>query len=103
MALCMLLTGNRRVCIWSKEGSFQRDFKTKYAPTCIAATGDNHLLITSFSSDTVMVYTLGGQLVHEFGGRGSDPGRFSVPYGICVDDSGAVYAADFLNSRVQVF
>ena len=95
--------GNRRVCVWSKEGSFQRDFKTKYAPTFIAATGDNHLLITSRSSNTVMVYTLGGQLVREFEGRGSDPGRFREPYGICVDDSGAVYLADYGNCRVQVF
>ena len=94
---------NRRVCVWSKEGSFQRDFRTKYDPTCIAATGDNHLLITSCSSNTVMVYTLGGQLVHEFGGSGSDPGRFCAPYGICVDDSGAVYVDDFLNRRVQAF
>ena len=94
--------GNGRVCVWSKEGSFRRDFKTEYEPN-IAATGDNHLLITSFSSDTVMVYTLKGQLVHEFGGRGSDPGRFNGACGICVDDSGAVYAVDYLNSRVQVF
>ncbi len=95
--------GNSRVCVWSKEGSFQRDCKTKYAPTCIAATADNHLLITACASHTVMVYTLGGQLVHEFGGRGSDPGKFKGPNGICVDESGAVYAADFLNSRMQVF
>ena len=103
--------GNSRVCVWSKEGRFQRDFKTQPAPTCIAATGDNHLLTTlctlmgtvSIASNTVMVYTLGGQLVHEFGGRGSDPGRFIGPDGICVDDSGAVYVADYGNSRVQVF
>ena len=95
--------GNGRVCVWSKEGSFQRDFKTKYAPTCIAATGDNHLLITSWDSDIVMVYTLGGQLVHEFGGNGTDPGKFRGPFGICVDDSGAVYVAEFWNRRVQVF
>ena len=94
---------NSRICVWSKEGMLQRDFKSKYAPTCIAATGDNHLLITSWDSNTVMVYTLGGQLVHEFGGRGSDPGRFVRPYGICVDDSGAVYVADYGNRRVQVF
>ena len=94
---------NSRVCVWSKEGSFQRDFKTKYVPSYIAATGDNHLLITSYSSNTVMMYTLGGQLVHEFGGRGSDSGKFDGPYGICVDDSGAVYVADCFNSRVQVF
>ncbi len=95
--------GNSRVCMWSKEGSFQRDFKTKYNPTHIAATGDNHLLITTGTSHTVMVYTLGGQLVHQFGGYGSDPGRFSGPLGMCVDDSGAVYVADCGNCRVQVF
>ena len=95
--------GNSRVGVWSKEGSFQSDFTTKYAPSYIAATGDNHLLITSRFSNTVMVYTLGGQLVHEFGGRGSNPGKFKGPYGICVDDSGAVYVADYWNKRVQVF
>ena len=96
-------SANNRVCVWSKDGSFQRDFKTKYAPTCIAATADNHLLITSWASHTVMVYTLGSQLVHEFGGFGSDPGRFSAPLGICVDDGGAVYVAGYGNGRVQVF
>ena len=95
--------GNSRVCVWSKEGCFQKDFTTKYFPTYIAATGDNHLLITSYSTDTVMVYTLGGQLVHEFGGSSSDLGKFRGPYGICVDDSGAVYVADYGNRRVQVF
>ena len=95
--------GNRRVCVWSKEGTFRRDFLTKYAPTCIAATSDNHLLITSYSSNFVLVYTLDGELVHEFGGFGVDPGRFSEPCGICVDDNGVVYVADFGNSRMQVF
>ena len=95
--------GYRRVCVWSKEGSFHRNFKIKYVPTYIAATGDHHLLITSYFSNTVMVYMFGGQLVPDFGARGSDPGRFDGPYGICVNDSGAVYIADICNSRVQVF
>ena len=89
--------------MWFKEGSFQRDFTTKYAPTCIAATGDNRLLIPSWASHTVMVYTLGGQPVHEFRGHGSDPEKFNVPDGICIDDREAVYVgADVGNSCVQV-
>ena len=95
--------GNSRVCVCSKDGMFQRDFKTNSNSTCIAVTGDNHLLITSWASDTVMVYTLGGQLIHELGGSDSDPDKFRTSFGICVDDSGAVYIADFRNSRVQVF
>ena len=95
--------GNNRICAWSKDGTFQRDFMTKSTPTCIAATSDNHLLITSLSSHTVMVYTLKGQLVHEFGGEGSQPGRFSDCWGICIDSSGLVCIAECLNRRVQVF
>ena len=94
---------NERVHVWSKDGTFMRNFKTKYIPTCIAATSDDHLVITSLWSDTVMVYTLEGELVHEFGGRGSDPGRFIGPCGICVDDNGLVYVADCWNKCVQVF
>ena len=92
--------GNNRVCVWSKEGAFQRDFKTKCNPTCIAATSDNHLLVTSWVSNTVMVYTLEGELIHQFGAEGSQPGMFNSCWGICIDNSGLVYVAD---NRVQVF
>ena len=94
--------GTRRVCVWSKEGTFKRYFTPRYAPTSIAATSDNHLLITSHSFHIVMVYTLEGELVHEFGGKGSRTGRFNGPLGICVN-SGLVYVADMENYRVQVF
>ena len=95
--------GNRRVCVWSEVGTFKRAFQTKDVPSHIAATSDNHLLITSYSSNIVMVYTLEGELVHEFGSEGSHPGRFNGPKGICVDDNGVVYVVDKGNKRVQVF
>ena len=50
-----------------------------------------------------MVYTLEGELVHEFVGRDSHPVRFDRPWEICVDDNGLVYVADSGNRRVQVF
>ena len=86
--------GNMRVCVWSKEGTSKRDFKIIHTPTYIAATSDNHLLIISHKSHTIMVYTLEGELVHYFDVSGTDPGRFSCPCGVCVDDSGLVYVAD---------
>ena len=95
--------GNKRVSMWSKEGIFKRQFKPKYDPYYIAATNDNHLLITSCTSNTVMVYTLEGELIHQFGAYGSDPGRFNDPWGICIDDNELVYVVDAGNSRVQVF
>ena len=93
-------SGNRRVCVWSKEGIFQRDCQTKYTPTCIAATSDNHLVITSHPSNTVMVYSVGGQLVHEFGETG--PEMFKEVQGVCVSDNGLVYVVDSMNRHVVV-
>ena len=95
--------GNKRISVWSKEGTFKRQFKPKYDPWYIAATSDNHLLITSNSSHTVMVYTLEGELIHQFGAQGSDPERFNHPYGICVDNNELVHVVDSWNKRVQVF
>ena len=92
-----------RVSVWSKEGAFQRDFKTKCRPTSIAATSDNHLLITSLDSKTVMVYKSEGELIHQFGAEDSQPGMFRGCWGICIDNSGLVYVADIVNNRVQVF
>ena len=95
---------NECVCVWSKEGNFRRHFPCKYRPLYIAATNDNHLLITSLSSHTVMVYTFEGELIHQFGAQGSDPGRFNSPWGICVHNaSGLVYVVDMVNKRIQVF
>ena len=95
--------GNKRVHVWSKDGTFMRNFKPKYAPSCIAATSDNHLVITSYNLTNVMVYTLEDELVHEFGGYGSDPGRFDGPLGICIDADGLVYVVEENNNRLQVF
>ena len=95
--------GNNRVCVWSKEGTFKRGFKTECTPTCIAATSDNHFLVTSYSSKTVMVYTLEGELIDQFGAEGSQPRRFNSCWGICIDNSGLVYVADRVNECVQVF
>ena len=95
--------GNNKVCVWSKEGTFKTDFKATCPPTCIAATSDNHLLITSSTTYTVMVYTLEGELIHLFGAHGSHPGRFNTCWGICIDKGGLVYVADIWNTRVQVF
>ena len=94
---------NDRVCVWSKEGTFKRDFKTKCCPTCIAATSDDHLLVTSSISKTVMVYTLEGELINQFGGKGSQAGMFHGCWGICINNSGLVYVADAAINRVHVF
>ena len=94
---------NSRVCVWSKEGTFQRYFLTKPFPTCIVATSDNHLLITSELGHIVMVYTLKGQLIHQFGEKGREHSSFNRCRGICINNSGLVYIADPDSKLVHVF
>ena len=94
---------NERVCVWSKQGTFVRCFKTELRPYFAAATSDNHLLVTSRYSDAVMVYTLEGRLIHQFGGRGNDEGKFREPQGICVGSNGLVYVGDCNRKLIQVF
>ena len=86
-----------------KEGTFKRDFKTKCIPTSIATTSSNHLLVTSWTSNTVMVYTLEGELIHQFEAKGSQQGRFEGCWGSSIDNSGLVYGVDSQNKCVQVF
>ena len=95
--------GNKRVCVWSKEGSFKGNFKTKFTPSYIAATTDNHLVILSRPHNIAMVYTPDGQLIHQFGEKGCHPGKFNNCWGICISNSGLVFIADGFNKRVQVF
>ncbi len=45
----------------------------------------------------------GPQVVMEFGGPGSGPGRFQRPECIAVDAEGHIYVGEYENARVQIF
>ena len=94
---------NSRICVYGKDGKFIRKFTTTYKPTCIDATDCGHLIVSSFVSHNVMVYTTGGDLVHVLGERGSELGQFDCPTGVLVDSDGLIYIADCDNHRIQVF
>ena len=94
---------NSRICVYDKDGKFIRKFTTTYQPWCIDATDCGQLIVSSFWSDNVMIYTTGGDLVHVFGENGSGLGQFSRPFGVSVDSDGLVYIADRDNNRIQVF
>ena len=94
---------NSKICVYEKDGKFIRKFTTTYKPWCIDATDCGHLIVSSFLSDKVMIYTTGGDLVHVFGEHGSGLGQFSRPTGVSVDSVGLIYIADQLSDRIQVF
>ena len=93
---------NSRICEYDKDGNFIGTILTTYKPTCIDATDCGHLIVSSWFSHKVMIYTTGGDLVHVFGERGSELGQFDFPTGVSVDSDGLIYIAD-CNNRIQVF
>ena len=94
---------NSRICVYDKDGKFIRKFPTTCKPTCIDATDCGHLIVSSYSSHKVMIYTTGGELVHVFGEHGSGLGQFYAPSGVSVDSDGLIYIADLYDNRIQVF
>ena len=95
--------GNSRICVYDKGGKFVRKLTTTYKPTYIDATDCEHLIVSSWWSHKVMIYTTGGDLVHVFGEFGSELGQFNCPAGVKVDSDGLIYIADSKNHRIQVF
>ena len=94
---------NSRICVYDKDGVFIRKFTTTFRPKCIDATNCGHLIVSSWRSDKVMIYTTGGDLVHAFGERGSKLGQFVGPDGVSVDSDGLIYIADCNNHPIQLF
>ena len=94
---------NSRICAYGKDGEFIRKFTTIYEPACIDATDSGHLIVSSFWSHKVMIYTTGGDLVHVIGEHGSELGQFDFPFGVSVASNGLIYIADCDNHRIQVF
>ena len=95
--------GNSRICVYDNDGKSIRKFTTAYKPRCIDATNCGHLIVSSWVSNKVMMYTTGGDLVHVFEERGSELGQFDCPTGVSVDSDGLIYIADSNNHRIQVF
>ena len=94
---------NNRICVYDKDGKFIRKFTTTYKPWCIDAIDCGHLIVSSWFSHKVMIYTTGGDLLHVFGEHGSEIGQFRRPAGVSVDSDGLIYIADRCNHRIQVF
>lgn len=56
-----------------------------------------------YGNSRVMHFEADGTFIREWGEPGSEPGQFTTPHGITVDDAGLVYVADRGNSRIQIF
>lgn len=87
--------GNLLVAI-GRTGEFESPSGLAYDPS------KQRLYIVDAGKHCVRVYSIGGDSLFTFGGRGSDTARFNYPTNIAVRN-GKIYVMDTMNFRVQVF
>jgi sugar lactone lactonase YvrE len=58
--------------------------------------------VTDTGNKRIVVLTLDGEFITEFGEVGFSPGQFDEPVGLALDNLGQVFVADTWNQRIQV-
>ena len=71
-------------------------------PAALALLKDK-LLVVDSQQHRVCSYSLSGNFLGAYGGRGAEPGKFNFPTHIATDLSGNVYVTDSMNGRIQIF
>ncbi len=64
---------------------------------------NKYIFVSNFGNHCLSVFSLTGQYISSFGKRGQEEGTFETPSGVCVDNDGYVYVADYGNNRIQCF
>lgn len=96
---------NDRLQVFDREGNFIRQWgDDKFAHIhdvgIDQATGE--LFVGDLDLDTLRKFSPTGEVLGEYGGPGTGPGRFDGVWGVSTDSAGNVYVADTYNRRVQV-
>ncbi|HEX6997274.1 MAG TPA: peptidyl-alpha-hydroxyglycine alpha-amidating lyase family protein [Gammaproteobacteria bacterium] len=55
------------------------------------------------SNNRIVKFSAQGEFLLEWGGSGSEPGRFLVPHALAMDSRGRLFVADRNNNRIQIF
>ncbi len=105
-------SNNRRIQIFDKNGQFSVQFHGNEdlnnagplsLPRGLAVTEDGQVIVVDVFANMVRSFNQKGKEVWNFGGMGTEKGRFNFPNGLAVDRKGRIYVADRENNRVQVF
>ena len=72
-------------------------------PTGLALNSAGELFVASTASHTVRRYSTDGQLVREYGGRGSEPGQMNYPTYLWLSSPQELLVTDTMNFRIQRF
>ncbi len=101
----------RMIRVFDPGGRFLRNIthETLERPTGIAIDARRGRIYVADSAHissgnhVIRVFDLEGNYLREFGGQGSEAGRFLSPTYLALDEQGNLYVADTMNARVQAF
>ncbi|MCI0476152.1 MAG: hypothetical protein L0Y55_07890, partial [Anaerolineales bacterium] len=74
-----------------------------YGPRSIAIDAQGNVLVTDTGNKRVLKFSPNGEPVAQYGGVGSDGGKFLEQVGIAIDKQGNIFVADTWNLRIQKF
>ena len=99
---------NHRLCVFTADGKYQRSVvkpadKGKLDEPIGIACDSDYVYVSELGGHCVSVFTVAGDFVRSFGGRGGGEGEFFNPFGVSVDRDGFLYVCDPNNSRIQVY
>ncbi len=73
-------------------------------PTDVAVLPDGSFYVSDgYRNTRVVKFDAAGRYEFEWGGKGTEPGKFNLPHGVAVDARGRVFVCDRSNARLQVF
>ena len=94
---------NRRIQVFSSDGTFKRFIDTSGVPRGIAIDQKQRLYVVDALANDVGIYSLDGNQITQFGSRGFGPGQFNYPNDVTLDARGHIYVTDRENNQVQVW
>jgi uncharacterized protein (TIGR03663 family) len=99
-------TGNHRIQHFTNDGKYLGSFATYgwehiYAEPYLAIDPKGRIWVSDSTGNRLELFTQEGAFVQYAGTRGTGPGSFDRPTGICFDRRGNLYVSDTGNNRVD--
>jgi DNA-binding beta-propeller fold protein YncE len=96
-------SNNRRVQVFSPDGTFRKIIATEGTPRGIALDSKKQLYVVDVLSHQIDIFAASGQRLATFGENGFGPGQFQYPEDLAVDGRDRIYISDRENNQVQVW
>jgi DNA-binding beta-propeller fold protein YncE len=94
---------NQRIQIFDSEGNFLKQWTGIGYPYGLVITPDQHVWMADGGYDRIVELDQSGKILGAFGEPGHKPGQMAWAHFLAIGPNQAIYVADVLNWRFQVF